>query len=75
MSKENFRVKLEQLINCESMENGCDTPDFILAEYLKDCLEVFDKAVTRREEWYGRKSQGGRGTWEFGVDHIRVPYY
>ena len=30
-------------------------PDFILAEYLTDCLRAFDKATVRREEWYGRK--------------------
>lgn len=47
-----FRGKLEDLINRESMENGSDTPDFILAEYLKDCLVAFDKATTRRTDWY-----------------------
>lgn len=49
-----FRKALEDLINLYSMENGSDTPDFILAEYLKDSLEAFDKAVNLREAWYGR---------------------
>lgn len=52
--KTEFRAKLEALINAESMENGSDTPDFILAEYLTDMLEVFDRTVRAREKWYGR---------------------
>lgn len=50
----NFREKLGHLINYESLENGSDTPDFILAEYLADCLTAFDKAVTRRSKWYAQ---------------------
>lgn len=49
-----FRKELEQLINKCSMENGSDTPDFILAEYLVDCLKTFDKAIMTREKWYDR---------------------
>lgn len=49
-----FRKELEILLNHHSMENGCDTPDFILAEYLTNCLTNFDSAVERREKWYGR---------------------
>lgn len=52
MSK--FREDLEVLINQNSKENGSDTPDFILADYLADCLDAFDKAVTRRAEWYSK---------------------
>lgn len=47
-----FREKLSSLINCHSKENGSDTPDFILAEYLGDCLVAFDNATKRRNEWY-----------------------
>lgn len=50
----NFRKELEAVINRYSMENGSDTPDFILAEYFIDCLGAFDKATNRRERWYGR---------------------
>jgi len=48
---EDFRKELEQLINRFSKENGSNTPDFILAEYLEDCLAAYDKAVTTRDEW------------------------
>lgn len=43
-----FRKDLEVLINQNSMENKSNTPDFILAAYLEDCLNAFDKAVCRR---------------------------
>jgi len=43
-----FQKELENLINKHSMENGSNTPDFILAKYLMGCLAVFDAAVTRR---------------------------
>ena len=52
-----FRKDLEKLLNSLSRENGSDTPDFILAEYLMDCLTAFDKATNARECWYGRKTQ------------------
>jgi hypothetical protein len=54
MSEADFRMKLEHLINCESRENGSNTPHWILAEYLIDCLKAFDASVLRRETWYGR---------------------
>ena len=56
----NFRSELERVINCFSRENGSDTPDFILAEYLTACLDAYDKALQRREAWYGRKV----GSWQ-----------
>ena len=49
-----FQKRLEELINSCSMENGSDTPDFILAEYLRKCLQAFDDTVLARERWYGR---------------------
>jgi hypothetical protein len=47
----NFRNELAQLINRYSMENGSNTPDFILAAFLESCLEAFDKAVSARTAW------------------------
>ena len=49
-----FRKELETLINKNSLENGSDTPDFILANYLIMCLETFDNTLQAREQWYGR---------------------
>jgi hypothetical protein len=50
--KTGFRCELECLINSHSMENDSNTPDFVLAEFMNDCLRAFDKATNRRNEWY-----------------------
>lgn len=53
-----LREEIETAVNRNSAENGSATPDFILAQYLMDCLRAFDGAVMARERWYGRdKSQ------------------
>jgi len=45
--------KLSTLLNSVSRESNSDTPDFILAEYIRGALEIFEKAVVRRDDWYG----------------------
>jgi len=42
--------EIREAINRNSAENGSNTPDFILATYLLDCLAAFDKAVNYREK-------------------------
>jgi len=54
---DSFRKELESIINCHSMENTSNTPDFILAEYLTSCLLAFDTATQQRETWYGRDAR------------------
>jgi len=49
---EKFRKELQNLINRNSLENGSDTPDFVLAEYLTDCLKIFDKATRARKKFW-----------------------
>jgi len=56
-----FRDELEALINRHNMESGSDTPDFILAKFLADCLAAFDAAVTRRAQWYAPSSPPNTG--------------
>lgn len=51
-----FAEELRASINRCSEENGCNTPDFMLAEYLISCLDAFNKAVNQREKWYGRNN-------------------
>ena len=48
-----FKEELEHLINTHSLENESDTPDFMLAEYILDCLRAYTKAVHARDKWYG----------------------
>lgn len=50
---EDFKEKLEILINKHSMENGSNTPDYILAEYLVNCLKAFNQSMEEREHYYG----------------------
>lgn len=45
---------LAAVLNRYSRENASNTPDFILAQYLAGCLNVWDNAVRLREHWYGR---------------------
>lgn len=61
-----FRLALTAIINQHSIENGSDTPDFLLAEFLTECLQAWDRSVQAREEWFGRKVSD----WADGViDH------
>ncbi len=53
MSK--FRKDLQCLINCHSFESQSNTPDFILAHFLEDCLKAFDTATTQRKMWHGNE--------------------
>lgn len=46
-----FRRDLARAINRNSRENGSNTPDFILADFLARCLEAFDAATRRRADW------------------------
>lgn len=52
-----LKEEIQIAINRSNAEAKSDTPDFILAEYLTDCLKAFDTAVTAREKWYGRGEQ------------------
>ena len=58
---ESLREDLQELLNFHSAENGSDTPDFILVDYLVGCLEVFDRTLAARERWYGRKLERSEG--------------
>lgn len=49
-----FFDALQSLINSYSVENGSNTPDFVLAQFMFKTLISFDDAVTAREKWYGR---------------------
>jgi len=50
--KSKFRKELEDLINKHSIENETNTPDYILSEYLMNCLQAFNNAVNERIDWY-----------------------
>jgi len=58
--RKSFRKELASAINRHSRENGSNTPDFILAEYLEKCLGAYDAAVVDREQWYGESVEPGK---------------
>lgn len=49
-----FKEELINLINRHSQENASSTPDFILANYIENCLCGFAEAIQQRETWYGK---------------------
>ena len=53
-SKVTFTHELKLLIKKYTLENGSDTPDYILAKYLANYLKAFDGAVKARTEWYSK---------------------
>lgn len=53
MINDEFKKELQHLINRYSIENGSNTPDFLLADYLVTCLENFNNISKQREQWYG----------------------
>jgi hypothetical protein len=52
MKKSQLREDIRTAINRNSAENGSDTPDWLLTDYLMACLENFDKTVHNRSRWY-----------------------
>lgn len=46
--------EISHVLNKHSAENGSNTPDFLLAEYLMACLLAFNQAIDRRAQWYGK---------------------
>lgn len=55
----NLRQELTALLNKHSAENGSNTPDWILADYLLRSLDAFEQATKAREIWYGREEVAG----------------
>ena len=56
-SQKTLQEDIAAVLNRHSVENASNTPDFILAMYLLNCLAAFDEAVQQRETWYGRDSR------------------
>ena len=59
-----FEKELEYLINRRSLENDSSTPDFILALYLRACLDAYTKAVTERDRWFNFQPWGKKDVVE-----------
>jgi hypothetical protein len=53
--KKAFKKELLTLINTYCMEADSDTPDYILAEYMIQCLKLFNKSTQARDMHMGIK--------------------
>lgn len=67
-----FRDELEHLINSFSMENGSDTPDFMLAAFMVDQLMAFDALMQKRDGWYGGSHRKLKGQLEAESAHTEA---
>lgn len=64
-----LEIELMHVLNKYSAENGSNTPDFILAQFLLSCLTTLDIAVVARDRWYGRTLDPLSGT----LDALEAP--
>ena len=46
--------ELSHLLNRHSAESESDTPDYLLAGFLMQCLRAWNSTTQQREIWYGR---------------------
>lgn len=49
-----LRREIASVLNRHSMEKHSNTPDFILAKYLTNCLRAFDIAMQEREVYFNQ---------------------
>ena len=49
--EQTFENELIHLLNKYSREQTSNTPDFLLAQYMIGCLELYERAVQSREGW------------------------
>lgn len=43
-----FEKRLEELINIYGLDDQCNTPDYLLADYLIGCLQNYKKIIKIR---------------------------
>lgn len=48
-----FRSELTKLLNRTGKENGSNTPDFILAQFIENIIIAFDFTLQQRDKWHG----------------------
>lgn len=57
--KDEYVVKKEikDILNRKSVDNLCNTPDSIMAEYLIDCIMAYKKIHDANDNWHGNPYQ------------------
>jgi hypothetical protein len=56
---EQLRKDLTDLFNRHSVENESNTPDYLLAEFVLQCLAQFERFIQARDAWYGMNPEPG----------------
>lgn len=70
-----FRTELTSLLNKFSIENNSNTADYILSEYLINCLQAYDKAVLQIDKHTTAVLQRDKHTTvPFGTTPKENPY-
>jgi hypothetical protein len=49
---DSLTTSIAEAVNRHSAESRSDTPDFVLARFLRECLQAFDQATNERTSWY-----------------------
>lgn len=62
--KEAIIIEFARIINTYSIENDSDTPDFIIAEYLFDCLMAANILIGGRSAWYNQGAKYAKSSGE-----------
>jgi hypothetical protein len=55
MAEDEFEQEIKELVNRLSLDAKYGTPDFILAKFLRDCLQLWEQTLKIREGWFDRK--------------------
>lgn len=55
MDNNALEKELAELLNRHSCEQASNTPDFVLANYLMNCLRAYNDAIHMRQNWHGAK--------------------
>jgi NTP pyrophosphatase (non-canonical NTP hydrolase) len=71
--KPSFLDDLTDAINRHNLESGNDTPDFMLAQYLANCLDNYTEIVNNRDQWEAVGAKSGESTRLNGVTSEPFP--
>lgn len=57
MENTNLEEEMANVLNRFCAENESNTPDWILAQFLLNCLSAWNRGVQQRETLYGRDAR------------------
>lgn len=62
---------LADVLNSYCAENGSNTPDFILGDFLGSVLECLNQAIRERDRWYGIAHRPGGDNQQSEIEFLR----